>query len=127
VSVVTGVPSVFVVGATQDRVAVPGVVAETVTVADCDAEPPAPVQVRVNIVVAARAEVVCEPPVGSDPLQPPDAMHDVAPVDDQVNVDIAPLCAVLGLAERLTAGAAGVTETVADCIALPPAPVQVSP
>jgi hypothetical protein len=114
------------VGAVQDKVAVPGV-AEIVTVADCDAEPPVPVQVSVNIVVDARAEVVCEPLVGSDPLQPPEARHDVAPLEDQVNIDTAPLCAVLGFAERLTAGAAGVTETVADCVALPPAPVHVSP
>jgi hypothetical protein len=33
VSVVTAVPSVFVLGATQDRVAVPGPAAVTVTVA----------------------------------------------------------------------------------------------
>jgi len=31
--------------------------AETVTVADCDAEPPVPVQVSVNFVVAVRAGV----------------------------------------------------------------------
>jgi hypothetical protein len=51
----------------------------------------------------------------------------VALVDDQVNVEAAPLFTVLGVAERLTVGAAGVTDTVAVCVALPPAPVQVSP
>jgi hypothetical protein len=133
-------------------VAVPGGVAETVTVADCDAEPPVPVQVSVNFVVAARAEVVCEPPVGSDPLQPPEAMHDVAPVDDQVeplvalppdhapeavqeaalavdhvNVELLPPATVLGFAAIVTVGAGEVTVTIADCVALPLAPVHVSP
>lgn len=45
----------------------------TVTMVDCDAEPPDPVQVRVNVVVFAIARVLNEPLVGSDPLQPPDA------------------------------------------------------
>lgn len=61
------------------------------------------------------------------PLQPPEAVQEVALVDDQVNVDVAPLLTVLGLAERVTAGAAWVTETVTDCVALPPGPVQASP
>ena len=48
-------------------------------------------------------------------------------VDDHFKVDDPPLLTVLGLAERVTAGAARVTETVADCVALPPVPVQVIP
>jgi hypothetical protein len=32
---------------------------------------------------------------------------------------------VLGLALKATVGAGAVTETVADCVALPPVPVQV--
>jgi hypothetical protein len=100
--------------------------AETVTVADCDAEPPTPVQVRVNFVVAVRAAVVCEPAVGSAPLQPPEAVQAVALVEDQVSVDVAPLLTVAGFAVRVTAGAGVVTDTVADCAALPPVPLQVS-
>jgi hypothetical protein len=38
-----------------------GTLADTVTVADWDAEPAAPVQVRVNFVVAVSAEVDAEP------------------------------------------------------------------
>jgi hypothetical protein len=102
-----------------------GVAALTVTVADCDAEPPAPVQVRVNFVVAVRVGVDCEPAVGSEPLQPPEAVQAVALVDDQVNADAAPLFTVVGFAVRVTAGAGVVTDTVADCAALPPLPVQV--
>ena len=100
--------------------------AETVTVADCDAEPPVPVQVSVNFVVAVRAGVACEPAVASEPLQPPEAVQAVALVDDQVNDDVEPLWTVAGFAVRVTVGAGVVTETVADCAAVPPVPLQVS-
>ncbi len=73
-----------------------GAGAETVTVADWAAEPPAPVQVSVNLVVAVSAAVACEPLVGSEPVQPPDAAHDVALVDDHVKVEVAPLATVVG-------------------------------
>lgn len=98
--------------ALKDTVGAAG--AETVTVADCEAEPPAPVQVRVNFVVAVRADVVCEPAVASAPLQPPEAVQAVAFVEDQVNADVAPLLTVAGFAVRVTAGAGVVTDTVAD-------------
>jgi hypothetical protein len=102
-----------------------GGVADVVTVADCDAEPPAPVHVIVYFVVAEMADVAVEPLVAMLPLQPPDAAQAVVFADDQVNVDAAPLLRVLGFAERVTAGAARLTETVVDCVALPPVPVQV--
>jgi hypothetical protein len=60
------------------------------------------------------------------PLQPPEALQEVAFVDDQLNIEALPLAIVLGLAAKLTVGAGEVTETVADCVALPPVPVQVS-
>jgi hypothetical protein len=91
-----------------------GVPAATVTVADCEALPPGPVQVRTYLVVAFSAAVLIEPLVASDPLQPPDPVHAVAWVEVQVSRDFAPLFTVLGLAVKVTAGAAGVTETVAD-------------
>ena len=104
-----------------------GGLADMVTVADCEAEPPAPVQVSMNLVVAISAEVLFEPLVVSPPFQPPEAVHAVAWVDDQVNIDAAPLFTVLGFADKVTAGAGWVTETVADWVALPPLPVQRSP
>jgi hypothetical protein len=100
--------------------------AETVTVVDCAAEPPVPVQVRVNFVVAVRAGVVCEPAVACAPLQPPEAVQAVALVDDQVNADVAPLLTVAGFALKVTAGVGVVTDTNADCAALPPLPLQVT-
>ena len=60
------------------------------------------------------------------PDQPPEAVQAVALVDDQVKVAAAPLLTVLGAAERLTVGEGVLTETVADCVAPPPVPVQVS-
>ena len=68
----------------------------------------------------------CEPLVALAPDQAPEAVHEVALVAAQVNVDVPPLATVLGLALKLTVGAGAVTETVADCVALPPAPVQTS-
>lgn len=103
-----------------------GAGAVTVIVADCAAEPPAPVHVSVNLVVAVRAAVACEPAVGSLPVQPPEAVQAVALVDDQVKAEVAPLFTVVGFAVKVTAGAGVVTDTVADWAALPPLPVQVS-
>jgi hypothetical protein len=85
------------------------------------------VQVSVKLVVAVSALVLLDPLVDWLPLQPPDAMHDVALVEDQVKLVAAPLFTVLGPALRTMVGAALVTETVTDWVALPPAPVQMSP
>ena len=104
-----------------------GGVADTVTVTDWLAVPPAPVQVNVYFVVAVRAAVVFEPVIGSDPLQPPDALQDVALVADQVSFEVAPFLTVLGLAANVTAGGVVDTETDADLVVLPPVPVQVNP
>jgi hypothetical protein len=71
-----------------------------------------------------RAPVVCEPLTALVPDQAPEAAHEVALVEDQVNVALLPLATVLGLAAKVTVGAGEVTETVADCAALPPPPVQ---
>ena len=52
-------------------------------------------------------------------------MQEVAFVEDQVRIELSPLATVLGLADSMMVGIGWVTETVADCEALPPAPVQV--
>jgi hypothetical protein len=67
------------------------------------------------------------PFTGSLPDHPPPApVQAVALVVTQVMVDEAPLATVLGFAVIATVGAAALTDTVADCEALPPAPVQVN-
>jgi hypothetical protein len=77
--------------------------------------------------LAVSAPVDCDPFAGWLPDQAPEAVQEVALVADQANVELPPLATVLGLAVKLTVGAGEVTETVADCVALPPLPVQVSP
>jgi hypothetical protein len=72
------------------------------------------------------APVDCEPLVALVPDHAPEAVHEVAFVADQVSVELAPLATVLGLADKVTTGAGGVTETVADWFALPPPPEQAS-
>ena len=97
----------------------------TLTTVDCAALPPAPVHVRVYVVLAVRAGVVRVPCVALVPVQPPEAVHEVALVEDQVSVALEPLVTVEGLALKVTVGEAAFTETVTDCDAVPPAPVQV--
>ena len=74
--------------------------------------------------MAVSAPVVCDPLSGLAPAQDPEAVQAVALVVDQVSVELLPLATVLGLAARLMVGTGCVTETVADCVADPPAPVQ---
>jgi hypothetical protein len=77
--------------------------------------------------LAVSAPVDCEPVSGIVPDQAPEAVQEVALLDDHVSVDALPLLMVLGLALRFTVAAGfALTLTVADCDALPPAPVQVS-
>ena len=67
----------------------------------------------------------CDPVIGLPPDQAPEAEHEVAFAALQLSVELVPLAMVLGAAWRLTVGAVDFTETVVDCVALPPAPVQV--
>ena len=60
------------------------------------------------------------------PVHPPLAVHEVALVADQFKVLALPLVTVLGLPEKVTVGADALTDTVADCAAVPPAPVQLN-
>jgi hypothetical protein len=66
------------------------------------------------------------PEVDFAPDQAPEAAQAVAFADDQASEALAPLVIELGLAARRTVGAAAFTETVADCAAVPPGPVQVN-
>ena len=60
------------------------------------------------------------------PLQAPEAVHEVALVEDQVKVDPLPLATLVGFALIETVGGGvAATVTVADWLAVPPAPVQV--
>jgi hypothetical protein len=104
-----------------------GAAAVTETVADCVALPPAPVQMSTKVLLAVSAPLDWVPLIDLLPDHPPEAVQDVALVDDHVSFDAPPLATVLGLALKLTVAlGCALTDTVADCAALPPAPVQVS-
>jgi hypothetical protein len=71
--------------------------------------------------------VGCEPLTALVPDQAPEAVHEVALVEDQVKVELLPLVTVLGLALMLTVAVGlGLTVTVVDWDALPPAPLQLN-
>ena len=67
----------------------------------------------------------CAPLIALLPDQAPEAVQLVALAAVQFNVALLPLVMALGVARMLTVGAVDFTETVADCVALPPAPAQV--
>lgn len=103
-----------------------GGAAATVTVIDCVAEPPSPVQVSEKSVVLASAPVGCEPLMGIGPLQPPEASQEVAYWEFQVSVEFAPMPTVDGSAVSVTTGGeTATTVTAVDCVAEPPGPSQV--
>lgn len=121
-------PLITLVGlAVKDTVGA-GTLPLTVTVADCVAVPPVPVQLNVKVLVLLSAALVCAPDVPLVPVHAPDAVHELAFVDDQFNIDVLPLVTLAGLAESVSVGAAvgAATLTVSDWLALPPAPVHVN-
>jgi hypothetical protein len=103
----------------------PPVDAAIVTVALRVAVPPAPVQMMVYVVVELTAPVTLAPLVAREPVQPPEAAHEVALVEVQVKVELPPRATLLGPALKETAGVVG-TVTVTDWDAEPPDPAQVS-
>lgn len=117
-------PVVIALGPTLRLTVGAGEVTETVV--DCAELPPAPVHVRVYVAPDLRMPVDCAPLGALLPDQAPEAVQLVALMADQLSVELLPLAIVLGLALRLTEGGGGVTETVADCADMPPAPEQVT-
>jgi hypothetical protein len=87
--------------------------------------PPGPLHVSVNALETLSGPVDSLPLVVFVPLQPPDAVQLVAPVEFQVSVDDPPLAMLVGFAASVTVGV-GATVTVASCPRVPPLPVHVS-
>ena len=100
-----------------------GALPETVTVADCVADPPAPVQVIWYLVVLQRPGV-CQTAFRSTlPCQGPAvlvtvAAQAVASVDFQVRVDLPPVLMVVGAALNVSVGARGEVAASAVLLAL---------
>jgi hypothetical protein len=99
-----------------------------VTVTLAWAVPPVPVQLSVNVVAWVNAAVLSLLAVALVPLQPPEALHDVAFVEFHVKVLLLPLLTEVGDADSETVGAGVGAVTVTDAVrcALPPEPVQLS-
>jgi hypothetical protein len=85
--------------------------------------PPAPLQVKEYDVVAERAPVPWLPLVPSAPLQPPEAVHDVALIELHVSVETPPEATTEGFATIVAVGIT-LTSTVAAPL-VPPVPVHV--
>ena len=109
---VAALPALMVLGAALKVTT--GANPATVTVADCEAEPPGPVQVSAYSVVLVSFPVDHVPLVATPPLQPPEAVHAVTFPALQLKADVPPLATVVGDAVNVTEGAA-FTTTPADC------------
>jgi hypothetical protein len=78
--------------------------------------------------VVAEGATLFDPESGSDPLQPPLAVHDVALFDDHVRVEELPAVIEVGLGtiDAVGGGMTALTDTVTDLATEPPlVPVQV--
>jgi len=82
-------------------------VAETVTVIEAAAVPLGPVHSRLNVVVPVNTPVDWLSEVNLVPDQPPDAVQEVALVDDQMSVDVPSLVIDVGFAASDTVGTGG--------------------
>jgi hypothetical protein len=100
---------------------------DTVTLVETRALlPPPPLQISENVVVALSAADNREPELAKVPLQPPDAVQDVALVEVQLKVAVCPVEITEGVAVKEAVGTTGPTLTVAEAGALvPPGPEQV--
>lgn len=82
-----------------------GTTGMTVTTAEATPDPPGPVHVSVNVLMAAvSGPVLAEPAVARAPPQAPLALHVVALVDDQVSSELPPYATAVGLALSDTVG-----------------------
>ena len=90
----------------------------TVTVVDALAVPVGPVQARLNVLVLVSPLIDSLPETALAPDQPPEAVQEVALVEDQTSVDVPPLVTDAGFPVRDTVVDSG------DAAALQPLPVH---
>jgi hypothetical protein len=88
--------------------------------------PPGPMQTIEYAVVAVNGPTLWWPlVVASAPLQPPEAVHDVAWVEVQVKVEVPPDATVVGLVARATVGRAFTVIVAVAAVLVPPGPAHV--
>jgi hypothetical protein len=66
------------------------------------------------------------PLTASAPLQPPEAVHDVASVELHVNVDLVREATLVGFAVKVAVGTGAIVTVAVATPLVPPAPLQVS-
>jgi hypothetical protein len=88
--------------------------------------PPGPAQLRLKLAVALSGPVETLPFSSSLPLQPPDAVHEVASLELHVSVAASPVSTLVGATDSTTVGAGGgSTATLTVAVPSPPAPWHV--
>lgn len=92
----------------------------TVTFTAAVFEPPAPVHVSLNVVVAVNPLVVWLPDSVFEPHHPPDAVQLVALVEPHQSLVVAPGASAVGHAVRLTVGAVAASVSFVDRRAIVP-------
>jgi hypothetical protein len=60
------------------------------------------------------------------PLQPPEAVHEVALVEFQVSVEAAPLTTAVGFAVSVAVGTGAMVTVAVAALLVPPVPVQIN-
>jgi hypothetical protein len=88
--------------------------------------PPVPVHVSEYEVFDVSAPVVWLPLMANVPLQPPDAVQDVALVELQVRVEAAPLTTEAGFAVKEAVGSPRIVTVAVAAVLVPPAPLHVN-
>ena len=97
-------PEVMLVGLAAKLTVGAALVAATVTKALAGEDVPlAPLQVSVYVVVLA-GDIETVPLVGFVPVHPPEAVHEVALLEDQVRVELPPKVMLVAPADKLTVG-----------------------
>ena len=98
---------------------------ETVSVADAGALiPPGPLHMSVYEMELLIAPVPWVPLTAREPLQPPEALQEVALVELQVSVELAPGAITEGLTESVAVGSGRMATDALAGAELPPAPVH---
>jgi len=70
--------------------------------------------------------VLCVPLVALLPVQPPEAVHEVAFAELHVSVEVPPLAIKVGFAVNVTVGASTTVTVAVATLLVPPTPLQVN-
>ena len=86
----------------------------TITVTEAETVPPAPVQSSVKVALALSTAVASVPLAAFEPLQLPEAVHNVASVVPQMRVVVSPAITLADADVSVTVGASGASAGIVD-------------